>query len=54
METISEHDANITAVGHFEPYRTHRLYPNPRMAKKRRELETANAAKSVRMLMRSS
>lgn len=54
METISEHDANITAVGHFEPYRTHRLYPKPQTEQKRRELKTADAEKSVRMLMRSS
>lgn len=24
-ETISQHDANITAVGHFDPYMTHKL-----------------------------
>lgn len=27
QESISESDANITAIGHFKPYRTHRLYP---------------------------
>jgi hypothetical protein len=54
METISEHDANITAVGHFEPYRTHRLYPNPQMRQKREERRTADAATSVRAFMRSS
>ena len=26
-ETIDQSHANITAIGHFEPYRTHRLYP---------------------------
>ena len=26
-ETISQSEANVAAVGHFEPYRTHRLYP---------------------------
>lgn len=26
-QTISQGDANVAAVGHFEPYRTHRLYP---------------------------
>ncbi len=30
QETIDESDANITAVGHFPPYRTHRLYPHQR------------------------
>lgn len=28
-ELIDENAANIAAVGHFEPYRTHRLYPAP-------------------------
>ena len=54
METISEHDTNIIAVGHFEPYRTHRLYPKPQSEQKRAELRTASAANSVRMFMRSS
>ena len=27
-EAIDENDANVTAVGHFESYRTHRLYPS--------------------------
>ncbi|GGO75474.1 hypothetical protein GCM10011348_00350 [Marinobacterium nitratireducens] len=26
-DSIDEGDANVTAVGHFRPYRTHRLYP---------------------------
>lgn len=26
-ETIDEGDANVTALGHFAPYQTHRLYP---------------------------
>ncbi|NVK40172.1 MAG: alpha/beta fold hydrolase [Oceanospirillaceae bacterium] len=29
QEMIDEGAANVTAVGHFEPYRTHRLYPAP-------------------------
>lgn len=29
QETISEDAANVAAVGHFEPYRTHRLYSEP-------------------------
>jgi hypothetical protein len=28
QEAIDEHQANLAAVGHFEPYRTHRLYPS--------------------------
>lgn len=51
METISEHDANIRAVGHFTPYRTHRLYPTKE--RKREELKTASAADSIRMFERS-
>lgn len=27
-ESIDEDQANVAAVGHFEPYRTHRLYPS--------------------------
>jgi hypothetical protein len=27
-ENIHEGEANVTAVGHFEPYRTHKLYPS--------------------------
>lgn len=26
-EIISESEANVTAIGHFEPFRTHKLYP---------------------------
>lgn len=26
-ETVSEDETNVTALGHFAPYRTHRLYP---------------------------
>jgi hypothetical protein len=52
VETINGHEANITAVGHFEPYRTHRLYP--KIERKREELKPTSAADSVRMFMRSS
>ncbi|MDB6062754.1 MAG: esterase/lipase/thioesterase family active site protein [Verrucomicrobiaceae bacterium] len=29
QETISESETNVDAVGHFAPYRTHKLYPAP-------------------------
>jgi len=51
-ETISERNANIRAVGHFEPYRTHRLYPTTEHT--REELKTAGIADSIRMFERSS
>ncbi len=51
-ETISEHQSNITAVGHFEPYRTHRLYPKD-SERKRGEIKPTSAADSVRMLPQS-
>lgn len=51
-ETISGHDANISAVGHFQPYRTHRLYPV--VERKRAELRVASAADSISRFMRSS
>lgn len=50
-ETISEHDANVRAVGHFTPYRTHRLYPTKEH--KREELKAASIADSLRMFERS-
>ncbi len=50
-ETISEHDANIIAVGHFTPYRTHRLYPNTERT--REELKAASVADSIEMFKRS-
>src|SRR5574337_986652 len=50
-ETISEHDANVRAVGHFTPYRTHRLYPTKE--RKREELKAASVADSLRMFERS-
>lgn len=31
MESISEYQANVTAVGHFDPFRTHNLYPTQKM-----------------------
>jgi hypothetical protein len=34
-ETIDEEDANRKAVGHFEPYRTHRLYPTGEATRER-------------------
>lgn len=52
METISEHDANVRTVGHFEPYRTHRLYPTNE--RKREELKAAGAADSIRTFKQSS
>jgi hypothetical protein len=50
-ETISEHDANVRAVGHFKPYRTHHLYPTEE--RKREELKAASAADSIQMFERS-
>lgn len=50
-ETISARDANVRAVGHFKPYRTHRLYPKTERI--REELKTPSAADSIRMFKRS-
>lgn len=50
-ETISEHDANVRAIGHFKPYRTHRLYPTKE--RKREELKAASAADSSQMFERA-
>lgn len=51
-ETISENDANITAVGHFKPYRTHKLYPLDQ--RERAELKELSASDSARLFIRSS
>lgn len=51
-ESISGRDANITAIGHFEPYRTHRLYPTTE--RKRKELTLRSTADSVQLFLRSS
>jgi hypothetical protein len=44
-ETIDEATANVTAVGHFEPYRTHELYPSGESS---REVAVQSSAESVR------
>ena len=51
-ETINERDTNVRTVGHFEPYRTHRLYPAAE--RKREDLKAASAADSVQMFARTS
>lgn len=51
-ETIDESEADVAAVGHFEPYRTHRLYPlNER---ERAQLKALSTADSVRLFIQSS
>lgn len=52
QETIDEADANITAVGHFAPYRTHRLYPLRDQA--RDQLKEMSAPDSLRIFRQSS
>ena len=51
-ETIDEHKTNITAVGHFKPYRTHRLYPQK--VQERESVKPASTAESVRLFLQSS
>ena len=52
QETIDESDANVAAVGHFKPYRTHRLYPlNDR---ERAQLKALSTDDSVRLFIQSS
>jgi hypothetical protein len=53
METISAYEANVTAIGHFEPYRTHQLDPS-HPEQKRVELKPASAERSVDTLMQIS
>jgi hypothetical protein len=52
QETIDESDASVTAVGHFEPYRTHRLYPlSDRVGSEFPALSTAD---SVQLFIQTS
>jgi hypothetical protein len=52
QETINESDANIAAVGHFKPYRTHRLYPLN--DQERAQLKALSTAESVQLFFQSS
>jgi hypothetical protein len=52
QETISEAAANIAAVGHFEPYRTHRLYPLS--DGERSQLKTMSSTESLQLFLQSS
>jgi pimeloyl-ACP methyl ester carboxylesterase len=52
QESIDEADANITAVGHFEPYRTHTLYPID--DRERAQIQELSTADSMRMFVQSS
>jgi hypothetical protein len=51
-ETIDEEDANRKAVGHFEPYRTHRLYPTGEAT--REQVDKLAAAQSFARLQQFS
>jgi len=52
QETIDEADANVSAVGHFEPYRTHRLYPLK--GRERSQPKALSATDSVQLFIQSS
>jgi pimeloyl-ACP methyl ester carboxylesterase len=52
QESIDEHDADITALGHFKPYRTHQLYPL--RDQERAQVKTLSTADSVRLFIQSS
>jgi pimeloyl-ACP methyl ester carboxylesterase len=51
-ETIDEEDANVTAVGHFQPYRTHWLYPSD--TRRRSEIAQLAPDEAVHAFLRSS
>jgi hypothetical protein len=51
-ETIDEGKANVTALGHFPPYRTHWLYPADERT--REEIPELSPAASVNSFIRSS
>jgi hypothetical protein len=51
-ETIDEEEANVTAVGHFAPYRTHWLYPSD--DRPRKMVVEMSSGEMVRAFLRSS
>jgi len=51
-ETINESSANIAAIGHYKPYRTHRLYPLS--DRERDQVRQLTTAESVQMFIQSS
>ena len=51
-ETVDEGNANRSAVGHFEPYRTHRLYPSDE--KTRAQVAEMRGSERVQMFSQSS
>jgi pimeloyl-ACP methyl ester carboxylesterase len=51
-ETIDESAANIAAIGHFKPYRTHRLYPLS--TRQRSQLKALSTPESVRLFVQTS
>ena len=51
-ETIDEGDATETAVGHFEPYRTHRLYPVGKS--ERAQLKAMSVEQSMQLFAQAS
>lgn len=51
-EAIDQNKANITSIGHFEPYRTHRLYPTDNKA--REQLTELSTEASARLFNASS
>lgn len=52
QETVDESEANVAAVGHFKPYRTHRLYPLSEQ--ERTQLKALSTSDSVRLFIQSS
>ena len=51
-ETIDESQANVAAVGHFQPYHTHRLYP--RNDRGRAQAQPLSTNDSVQLFIQSS
>ena len=51
-EFIDEGKADVTAVGHFEPYRTHKLYPSNEVA--RDKITELSSSESIRSVLQAS
>ncbi len=52
FEMIDEYDANITAIGHFKPYRTHKLYLKNDISVS--EPQTMSIEEAVNIFLKSS
>lgn len=49
VETIHEGEANVTAIGHFQPYQTHKLYPSGELPEVAAQFSSGKSVESARV-----